>query len=153
MRPAKKRAPWLRQPAPSQPLLASPDELLHLRKEAKKIAILTRIEQRARTNDSAYSRPRPSSTNPRKPIPTQSTIRDVEQLCLREKSLTREALSEVGGPRERGGVGLLGEWGRYEEMSKHELIEKLISLEHLANTIFKRNKFLEEEMRKLQQPD
>lgn len=31
-------------------------------------------------------------------------------------------------------------------MSKQELIEKLISLEHLANAIFKKNKYLEEEL-------
>jgi hypothetical protein len=32
-------------------------------------------------------------------------------------------------------------------MSKHELIEKLISLEYLANNIFRKNKLLEEKLR------
>lgn len=35
-------------------------------------------------------------------------------------------------------------------MSKEELIEKLISLEYLANTIFKKNKYLEERVRALE---
>lgn len=39
--------------------------------------------------------------------------------------------------------GLLGEYDRYNQMSKHELIEKLISLEYLANNIFRKNKALE----------
>lgn len=34
-------------------------------------------------------------------------------------------------------------------MSKQELIEKLISLEYLANNIFRKNKTLEEKIRSL----
>lgn len=45
--------------------------------------------------------------------------------------------------------GLLGEYTRYNEMSKHELIEKLISLEYLANNIFRKNKALEEKIKLL----
>jgi hypothetical protein len=43
--------------------------------------------------------------------------------------------------------GLLGEYERYDRMSKHELIEKLISLEYLANSIFRKNKVLEEKLK------
>ncbi len=42
--------------------------------------------------------------------------------------------------------GLLGEYANYEKMSKHELIQKLISLEYLAQNIFKKNKHLEREL-------
>jgi hypothetical protein len=39
--------------------------------------------------------------------------------------------------------GLLGEYSNYQKLSKHELIEKLISLEYLAQNIFKKNKFFQ----------
>jgi hypothetical protein len=75
------------------------------------------------------------------------SFKEVEGIYRKEKSLLRETLAETQPSREQGHLGgLLGEWQRYEELSKRELIEKLISLEHLANAIFKRNKHLEEEL-------
>ncbi len=85
-----------------------------LKREAKKIEIMSRMDRRAKTNESSFNCTRPKSTNvPRGPQKAIS-FKQVESLYRKEQSQLRETLAETQPSREQGHLGgLLGEWQRY----------------------------------------
>ena len=70
-----------------------------LRKEAKKIEIMARIEKRTKTNESVWTVQRPRSTNPQGRKQESLSFKQVENLYKREKSLTSNVLTETQGVR------------------------------------------------------
>lgn len=70
-----------------------------LRKEAKKIEIMARIDKRTKTNESAWTVQRPRSTNPHGRKQESLSFKQVEHLYKREKSLTSNVLTETQGVR------------------------------------------------------
>lgn len=106
---------WLRGSKPRSS--ACIDELPDfgmLKREAKKIEIMTRMDRRAKTNESSFTCARPKSTAAPRGHQKALSFKQVEGLYQKEKSLMRETLAETQPSREQGHLGgLLGEWQRY----------------------------------------
>lgn len=102
MRPNKARtgSVWLKA---RRPKVEEGSEWLEdfqiLKKEAKKIEIMARIDKRMKTNESAWTVQRPRSTNPHSRKHDSMNFKQVETLYKREKSLTSNALTETQGVR------------------------------------------------------
>lgn len=138
-----------------------PTEIEDLKTATKRISIITRLEEknikeRIKTNIKSNNHLNPSTEllNEKRPKTSKtekfSSIGLAHRAYNKEKKANDKVMSEKYKSEEKQlsiKEGLLGEYNRYREMGKEELIEKLISLEYLANTIFKKNKHLEERLK------